>query len=258
MQAGKQVNIGLSTYFRAFGFIFEHGLAVYFIYPVILSVLLFVGGISFIVTASDSIVDYIISLTGLQDADSWYMTLLAGAITWLTTILLWILGWFINSWLTKYIVLILMSPVLAYVSEKTEKILTGRDYPFDFYQLIRDILRGILMALRNMFIELGVIIIFFFVGWIPLIGWIVSLVALSLFSWYFYGFNMIDYCNERKKMSVRQSSEHIRQHKWVAISNGLIYSLLFAIPYLGVVVAPITGAVAACLAVHEIGKGEKA
>jgi len=254
MTSGKQINLGFKTYARSFGFIFTNGLWIYFFYPIILSIVLFFIGIEFINSLSDYVVEYIKTIAGLNNADSWFMALLGTLISWLATFLFWILAWFIHSWFSKYIVLILMSPVLAYVSEKTEKILSGKDYPFDIYQLMKDILRGILMALRNMFIEFFVIILFFFIGWIPVIGWIVSLVALSLFSWYFYGFNMIDYCAERKKMNVSQSSSFIRKHKWVAISNGLCYSLLFAIPFIGVVFAPITGAVAGAIAVNEIDK----
>jgi CysZ protein len=50
--------------------------------------------------------------------------------------------------LFKYLFLIIGSPVFAYLSEKTEAILEGRDYPFNFSQLLKDILRGKL-AVRN-------------------------------------------------------------------------------------------------------------
>lgn len=254
MTAGKQINIGFSTYLRSFEFIFQHGLWIYFLYPVVLSVLLFFVGFELVGLMADHVIGYIKTASGLNNPDSWLMSVLGILISWVATLLFWTLSWFVNSWLSKYIVLILMSPVLAYISEKTEKILTGKDYPLDFVQLMRDMLRGILMALRNMFIEFGAIIFFFFIGWIPLVGWLVSLVALSLISWYFYGFSMLDYCCERRKMSVSQSVKYTREHKWLAISNGCLYSLLFLIPYIGVVIAPITGAVAASIAVFEADK----
>ena len=163
MTRGRQINIGFSTYVRSFEFIFTHGLWICFFYPIVLSFVLFFIGAEFISGLADLVIAYIKSAAGLDGVDSWLMSVLGTLISWVAKLLFWILGWFINSWFLKYIVLILMSPVLAYVSEKTEKILTGKNYPFDIYQLMKDILRGILMALRNMSVEFGLIILFFFI-----------------------------------------------------------------------------------------------
>mgnify|MGYP006339378661 FL=1 len=52
--------------------------------------------------------------------------------------------------LFKYLFLIIGSPLFAYLSEKTEAIIEGKEYPFSFKQLMKDIVRGIRLALRNM------------------------------------------------------------------------------------------------------------
>ena len=51
--------------------------------------------------------------------------------------------------LFKYIFLIIGSPVFAYLSEKTEGIIEGKDFPFNLKQLLKDIVRGVKLAFRN-------------------------------------------------------------------------------------------------------------
>src|SRR5215213_10953302 len=51
--------------------------------------------------------------------------------------------------LFKYLFLIIGSPVFAYLSEKTTSIIEGRDFPFNFSELMKDAWRGIKLALRN-------------------------------------------------------------------------------------------------------------
>lgn len=142
---------------------------------------------------------------------------------------------------------------MAILSEKTEEIITGNTYPFEINQFVRDVFRGIIIALRNMFIEFGVIIASFFVMWIPIIGWVMPIVLL-MFSYYYYGFSMIDYTSERKKMKVKESIKYIRANKGLAIGNGFIFSLLFSIPVIGGALSSIIAPVAATIAVLELEK----
>ena len=74
---------------------------------------------------------------------------------------------------------------------------------------------------------------------------------------FFFGFSMIDYTNERKKMSVKESSSYIYKHKGLAIANGGIFYLMLLVPVVGLLVAPSYGVVAAAIAVHEIDNRDK-
>jgi len=140
---------------------------------------------------------------------------------------------------------------MALLSERTEEIITGKVYPFNFGQFIKDIFRGVLIALRNMFIEFGFLFLGFFVVWIPFVGWVFAL-FLIIVSYYFYGFSMIDYVSERRKMGVSQSVSYVRKNKGLAIGNGFIFSLVFAIPFLGGMIAAVIAPVAACIAVMDL------
>ena len=132
----------------------------------------------------------------------------------------------------KYVVVIILSPLLAHLSQKTERILTGNKYPFHFNQFLKDIKRGIRIVLRNFFWQYLFFVIIFLVA---MIGWkdpksspVFYLIFIIAF--YYYGFSFIDYINERRKLNIDESIIFVRSNSGFAISIGLIYSLLIFVP----------------------------
>jgi CysZ protein len=150
----------------------------------------------------------------------------------------------------KFIFLIIGSPVFAYLSERTESILEGRDFPFSFPQLFKDMWRGSKIALRNLLWQTVYVLTILILSFIPVIGWIAPLVAL-LTECYYFGFSMLDYSSERNKLSTMQSIEFISRHKGLAIGNGLVFYLMHLIPILGWLVAPTYAVIAATLSLHK-------
>ncbi len=158
---------------------------------------------------------------------------------------------FIGLFLNKYIVLVLLSPVMAYASERTEEILMGNEYPFKWGQFFKDIFRGVLIATRNASIEL----------FLALILWISALLMpflaplwvalLFLISSYFYGFSTFDYVHERRKAGIAQRIRNIRADRWLVIGNGAAFNLIMKVPFIGMVVGPVVASVGACLAFVE-------
>ena len=67
----------------------------------------------------------------------------------------------------------------------------------------------------------------------------------------------MDYTNERKKRNVEDSIKYVRQHFGTAVIIGGIFSSLFFIPYAGIIIAPVTGVVAATIAVDYIDLANK-
>src|SRR5690606_25151495 len=116
------------------------------------------------------------------------------------------------------------SPVFAYLSEKTESILEGRDFPFSFKQLLKDIIRGIRLALRNLLWQTVYTVSILILSFIPIIGWISPLISLFV-ECYYYGFSMVDYSCERRRLSPAESIRFIGEHKGLAIGNGLLFYL---------------------------------
>ncbi|ULQ54933.1 EI24 domain-containing protein [Flavihumibacter rivuli] len=249
----KEIIIAIESYIKAHRFIGEHKLWRWIIIPGILYMILFVTGMYFFVNSSNDAVNYLSNLIGidrwLQEQKSPFLSfifLMGGIMVRLLLV-------FFYFSLFKYFFLIVGSPLFAYLSEKTESILEGKDFPFSFRQLMKDIIRGIRLALRNMLWQTVYTVSILLLSIIPVVGWISPM--LSLFSeCYYYGFSMIDYSCERRKMSPSQSIEFISQHKGLAIGNGLLFYLMHIIPFIGWILAPTYAVVAATLSVRELEK----
>ncbi len=250
----QKFGLGIKSYGKAFSFVFEKGLWIYFIYTIVIAGLLTFFGFQLVRVFTDWLEGLIMSYFS-SDIQTGWLSFLGDFLRLLLSIGLKILFFFIFSTFSKYILLILMSPIMSLLSERTEEIITGKVYPFQFKLFIKNIFRGVMIALRNMCIEFSFIFLSFFVCWIPVIGWACALFLLII-SYYFYGFSMMDYVNERRKKGVSQSVSYVRKHKGLAIGNGFIFSLLFSIPFIGGMIATVVAPVAACIAVMDIESRE--
>ena len=153
--------------------------------------------------------------------------------------------------LFKFLFLIVGSPVFAYLSEKTSSIIEGNELNFSFAQLVKDIGRGIQLALRNSVWQTVYVFSILLLSLIPVVGWITPLIGLFM-ECYYYGFSMIDYSLERNKLSSAASIDYIGHHKGLAIGNGLMFYLMHILPFIGWVLAPAYAVVAATLSVHKV------
>jgi len=171
-----------------------------------------------------------------------FLFALGGVMLWIILLLIYF-SWF------KYIWLIVGSPVFGYLSEKTESIIEGKDYPFSFAQLMKDVSRGVKLALRNALWQTVYAISILIISFIPVVGWITPMLALFV-ECYYYGFSMLDYSCERQKLSPSQSMEFIGKHRGLAIGNGLVFYLMHTIIIVGWVLAPAYAVVAATLSLY--------
>ena len=245
----EQLGLAFKSYGKAMSLLFKGGLWLYIIYPIIISLLLFVAEFYFLNQLFSSYESQIIKYFSSNDYPRW-MHLLSGTLQYFLLIGLQVIFFLFFYFLGKYIVLILMSPIMAILSEKTETLLTGKKYPFSTKQFFRDILRGMGIALRNMFFQIVILSASCIIIWIPVIG-LLCPIFLLIISYYFYGFSMLDYMSERRKLSVSESIAFVRKNKGIAIGNGFIFTLLFAIPYIGIVLSTILSPIAACVSVLE-------
>jgi len=212
--------------------------------------LLFVTGMYFFVQSSNAVVGYLNDTIGidrwLQQQKSPFLSFLfmMGGIMVRLILLLFYFSLF------KYLFLIIGSPLFAYLSEKTEAILEGKDYPFNFSQLLKDILRGIKLAIRNGLWQAVYTVSILILSFIPVVGWVTPVFSL-LIECYYYGFSMLDYSCERHKLSPSQSIEYIAKHKGLAMGNGMVFYLMHAFPIIGWVLAPAYAVVAATLSLYH-------
>jgi len=245
----KEIIIAVESYIRAHHFIRKHRLWKWIILPGILYSLLFCGGMYLFISSSNSAASYISNLIGLPH---WLQQQKSNLLSFL-----FVMGGFMMQLVSllfyfslfKYLFLVIGSPLFAYLSEKTEALLEGKDIPFSFSQLLKDMVRGINLSLRNALWQTVYLISLLILSIIPLVGWITP-VFILLIECYYYGFSMLDYSCERHKLSPSESVIFIGKHRGLAIGNGLLFYLMHLLPVIGWVLAPAYAVIAATVSVY--------
>jgi CysZ protein len=231
----------------------KHKLTWYFLFPLLLNILLFILGY---VSSTSLSTRWFVYVTDWIDLDSWNFWgsgFLASVLLLFMHIVIRLLFVIFFAYIGGYIIIALMSPVYAFLSEKVESIITGINNPFDTLQFFKDIWRGLRLASRNFIIEIILSLLLLVLSFIPVIGLFTAL-ALFIISSFFYGFSFIDFSLERKKMNMKESVAFIKANKGLAIGNGSVFSLVLLIPFIGVLLSgfvSLVSLVAATLAITE-------
>lgn len=132
----------------------------------------------------------------------------------------------------KYLVVIILSPLLSALSMKTERILTGKTYPWDFKQLVQDIKRAMKIVVRNIMWETVFLIILVsvsYIGWDDPAKSPIFYLTYAI-GFFYYGFGFLDYINERRRLDMDQSITFVRDHRGMTIAIGAVYSVLILLP----------------------------
>ncbi len=260
MKLFNNFSLGFKTFGKGFNFIFKHKMGWTLLIPVVLTILFFWLGLEFTSYLIDETKNYLLDLLSLNNNSfflSGYLKMFLSGFLW---IIIKVFFFIIFTYLNGYLVLAILSPLLAIISENTEKIVLGKTYPFSMKQLIHDIIRGILIISRNIFYELFLNLLLLIATFIPVLGQVIGILSpfiLFGISAYFYGFSFIDYNNERHKLTVKESIIFVRKNGGLALSNGGIFTFFLMIPILGSLIAgivAIVSTVSATLAVLEIDK----
>lgn len=254
MNAFLQIQLGIRSYFSALGFLSKHGLLYVFIFPVLLSIFLFSVEFSLFGMAIDPVESWIMEKLQTATFIGEYVTAMGQWLWWIISVILHILFFLFFSYTAGFIMLIIMSPLLAWLSEQIEIKAGGNEYPVSVGQILSDALRGASIAARNLVLELSFALLLLLLGLVPVIGWAAP-VLLFFISSYYYGFSFLDYTNERHRRGIRESIMHIHMHKWLSISIGAGFALMMLIPWLGFLLAgfaAIISTTAATLAMLSI------
>lgn len=137
-----------------------------------------------------------------------------------------------------FFVLTVLSPFNTLLSEALDGKLTGKEYPFDLAQVISDVFRMILLVMMSLILE------FFFMGVYWVISWMFGLdffdfFVYTLISAFFFGLSFYDYSLERYKVGVFSTFGFAFSNFWMVSVTGLIFLLIFSIPYIGIPTAPV-------------------
>ncbi len=215
MRFFKNFILGIRSYYKAIKFIIAHRFYWYLIIPAILMLIIYYIG---------SLIKNNYTLPKAENMNEivWYLIYILIEIS--IAILL--------MKFAKYLVVIILSPLISHLSMKTEKILTGNTYPFSFKQLIQDVKRAGKIVIRNLMWEYFfflIILLVSFLGWEdPKSSPIFYLTFVIGF--FYYGFAFLDYINERRRLDIDESIIFVRKHRGLAIVIGGVYSLLILVP----------------------------
>jgi CysZ protein len=243
----SEMRLGIGVHADSISFIHKHKLYIWLLLPIGLNIILFTATFAIGWELSVQLAEWISRLVG--DGDSWWVQ----AIRWSFLLVTRIIVFFIYALFYKNIVFIILAPILALLSEKADEKATGKSYPFSWVQLIKDVIRGVRLAVRNLAIEIFLTLILMVFSFVPIVGLISPFLILIVQS-YFYGFSMIDYSCERHKMNTATSVQFVREHKGLAIGLGISFYLMFLIPYIGWILAPVIGIIAGTLSFLKIKK----
>lgn len=206
---------GFKSYWKAFQFMIEHRLYWYLFIPAVLMLVIYSVGAAIKAHKFPTTAENVNEIV-------WYMLYLFLEIS--IAILL--------MKFSKYLVVTILSPLLSHLSMKTEYILTGNKYPFDFQQLISDVKRAMKIVVRNLMWEYFFFIIILIVSYF---GWddpksSPVFYLTFVIGFYYYGFSFMDYINERRRLSMDESVVFVRENRGMAVVIGAIYSILILVP----------------------------
>ncbi|ASS47736.1 MAG: hypothetical protein A3D31_18085 [Candidatus Fluviicola riflensis] len=211
----RNLFIGYRAFYKAFRFIIEHKMYWYVGIPAILMLGIYQIG---------HLIQLHVPSTSAHNMNDivWYMIRLLIEIS--IAILL--------MRFAKYLVVILLSPLLSHLSQKVEFALTGNEYKFDLGLLINDVKRGVRIAIRNIMWEY---FFFLIVYLIAKLGWSDAeesplFYLIFIIGFFYYGFSFMDYVNERLRLNVDQSVQFARKNRGLAIAIGSVYSIMIWVP----------------------------
>jgi len=243
----KEIVIAIQSWGEARRFIQSHRMIKWIVVPGIIYTILLIVGMYFFWRSSDQVVTWVseqLRVEGWLQAkrNEWlsFFFVMTGMMLRLVMVLFYFS-------LFKYLILIIGSPVFAYLSEKTEALIEEREHSFNWSELKKDAYRNIRLALRNAGWQSIYLIGLILLSLVPLIGWITPIIALFM-ECYYFGFSMLDYSFARSNFSLTESIRFTGRHKGLAIGNGF----LFYVMHVFIILAPAYAIIAATLSVHKV------
>lgn len=229
----KSLRRGFGLVNSSFGFIRTQKMSFVYLIIIIFAILWFVGGSVAATSARDAIIGWIeSSLTSADIFPSWLNTFISG----LAGFLVMVLSITIFGMLGGTVVLCAMSPIFSIVTEKCYSSLTGQRNKSGVRQLFVSIGRGIGVSLYNVFWQFLLLIAFFLLSFVPIVG-LVSPFGVLLVNSYFFGSSMTDYSMELHQMKLTDSVTFARNNKGLMTGIGLPFALAVCLPWIGTYVA---------------------
>jgi CysZ protein len=153
--------------------------------------------------------------------------------------------------LFKQLVIALSAPFMSPLAEKVDRHLHGKsapETPLSLNRMLGDLLRGLIIALRNVFRELALTALLLLLGLIPGMALLTTPLVFVVQA-YYAGFGNMDYTLERY-FRVNDSVRFVQSNRGIAIGNGSIF-LLLLFSGIGFLLALPLGTIAATISTHQ-------
>ncbi|WP_297692549.1 EI24 domain-containing protein [uncultured Eudoraea sp.] len=244
----KNIIKGLRAYGGTFNLINQLGLWKYFGIPILISILTAVV-IGFTAYGFSDNIGSLISKAWIWEWGSETFRTISDILGGIMIVALGLI-------LYKHIIMALSAPFMSPVSEKIEAHITGIQHEHRKTSFGAQLWRGIKVNGRNLIMELFLSIPIFIIGFIPIVGFISS-VLLFLVQSYYAGFGNMDYTLERH-FGYRKSVRFVSDHRGLAIGNGMVFILMLFVPVLGIIfVLPLSVTAATTETVKILYPSEK-
>lgn len=241
----KAITLVFNSFSDSFKVIKDAGLRKFYFLPGIISMFLF-GGFIYL--------GEYLSLNLASALENFFKLQEYGSILYIfIKILVWICTVFFYYLVYKSLLLVIISPILGYVSERVETHLTGKKFDFTFKDNLRFLIRGIDIGLKSFFKQMVGTCIVMLLGFIFPINLSIPLL-IFIIQGYFTGFSFMDYTLERYNLSPKESLDFLKKQRVYAALCGGIFTLLFFIPVVGIFIAPLITCVATTMITLELLK----
>ena len=243
----KEIIIAFQSFEEANQFIRKHKMVKWIIVPGIIYTLMFIVAMILFTRSANDAVNWLSLQLRIEPWLQQERSPFLAFVFVMTGIMLRLVLFLFYFSLFKYLILIIGSPVFAYLSEKTEAIIDNREYKFNLKQILPGAKRGIRLALRNAGWQTVYMVGLIFLSLIPAIGWITPLIAIII-ECYYYGFSMLDYGLAKNEFTLQKSIFYSGRHKGLSIGNGIVFYLMHVV----VIFAPAFAIIASSLSVIKV------
>lgn len=166
-----------------------------------------------------------------------------GIFKWVITFIVRTVMFAVEYFFFKTLLLGILAPFFSYISEKVENFQDGVKYEFSLKENILFVMRGIKIASKSFIKEMIYTLIPLLLGFVPVLN-LVTPILIFLIQSYFISYNFVDYTLERRKFSVEESTKFMRENRAVFTLGDGIFTLIYFVPIIGIIIAPIVGIVA--------------
>ena len=159
-------------------------------------------------------------------------------------------------------IMVLYSPILAYLSEASERhaygtVPEGPSRGITLRGACASAMRGTGLSLLTVLFALLGLLVGLVISLIPLIGGLAAAVLVPAWQFYLAGVGFCDPPLERRGYRIRHTLRHAWRFKWRTLGQGTGFSLLLLLPVVGWFLAPSYGVVAGTLGTVAILKEEE-